>query len=302
MTKKIIFASDYRGIELREKLIESAAQRGIFNQDIGIPAGSKIDYIDISKYLAEEIRLNPESIGVMVCGSGQGVAIVLNRFTHIRACVCRTLEDAIQVREKLNANVLCLGSKQTSFLESLDILENFIKTPFSGGKHTTCVQKLNTNPSHNGGKKINIIVRAIIIHNNHVLLTTVTDENPYFPPDIYFLPGGHVDYNESCLAALNREIFEETALNIDSARFSGALECSWERQGSLYHEINIIYETTIKNLDIRKPPLSMEIFQKFIWVPLEKLSQITVLPKKINNVITDVVMNRKNNLYSEIIS
>jgi ribose 5-phosphate isomerase B len=298
--KKIIFASDYRGIELRERLVHSAIKKGLFSQDIGIPMGSTVDYIDISKHLAEEIRLNPEAIGVMVCGSGQGIAIVLNRFTHIRACVCCTVEDALQVREKLNANVLCLGSKHTSFFESLAILEQFAQTPFTWGKHTTCVQKLKVNPTQYGEQKINIIVRAIIIHDNHILLTTATDNNPYFSSNLYFLPGGHVDHNESCLAALQREIFEETTLTIESAEFSGVLECSWDRHGSIYHEINVIYHATIKSLDVMKPPVSTESYQRFIWVPLNNLSKITILPTKITQVIADVMAPGKNQLYSEM--
>ena len=122
MTRKLVYACDYRGIELRKILVKNHNLIDFEAEDLGIDDGSTLDYIDISRILAERLR-NTNDIGVMICGSGQGVAIVLNRFIHIRAVVARSIEDSIQTRQKLNANVVCLGSKYSSFEESQNIIE-----------------------------------------------------------------------------------------------------------------------------------------------------------------------------------
>lgn len=296
MANKIILASDYRGVELREWLVQQTHRIGIEVKDLGIQRGSPIDYIDISRLLAEEMHLQPETMGMIACGSGQGVAIVLNRFNHLRACVCRTLDDARQMREKLNANILCLGSRHTSNEDALRILNAFISTPFTGGKHLDCVNKLAFNVTNHATNGVNLIVRAIIVHEKHILMTTVTDKHPHFDPNLYFLPGGHVDYNESTFDALKREIFEEMELEVVNANFSGVLECSWHRHGMPYHEINIVYSTSINGLNIQKPPRSSDNYQQFVWVPLSKIQEIDLLPVKLKELIT-YALNGKEKLH-----
>jgi ribose 5-phosphate isomerase B len=130
MPKKIIYASDYRGIELRDQMVEKSSMLEYEFEDIGIVKGSSLDYIDICKMLAEELRVYPEAIGIMICGSGQGVGMALNRYTHMRAGMCRTVEDARQIREKLNANTMCLGSKYTDLEQAMEMLEIFLITEF----------------------------------------------------------------------------------------------------------------------------------------------------------------------------
>lgn len=291
MSQKVIFASDYRGVALREILVDKFQKLGSYNViDIGIPSGSLLDYIDISKQLAEELRTNPQAIGVISCGSGQGVAIALNRYTHIRACVCRTLEDALRVREKLNANVICLGSKHNTPEESFLIVETFCNTSFKGGEHEPCVKKLDVNTTQHSKDGVNLIVRAIIIHENHILLTTATESNRDFAQNLYFLPGGHVDYNESSLEALHREIWEEMNLNIESSKYKGILECSWNRKGSIYHEINLVYKVKIKALDLKNPPISVDhSFQRFVWHPITALNNITILPQFLKPIIQNAI-------------
>lgn len=301
MTSKIIYASDYRGIDLKDRLVRKGYEAGLEIQDIGIFKGSPVDDIDISKQLAEELRYQPDATGVITCGGGQGVAIVLNRFTHIRACLCHTVSDAVQVREKLNANVLCLNSKQTSFEESSAIVEAFFSTPFTGGKHSTCVQKLSASPSHHVSQGVNLIVRAMIIHDDHILLTTATASNRDFAPNLYFLPGGHVDYNEPCLQALKRELVEEMAITIEQAEFKGVLECSWNRRDQIYHELNAVYLVHLSGLDLKEPPPSIECCQTFVWVPVVNLPQITLLPETLKPLIRDVLTSSENpKFYSEM--
>ncbi len=303
MSRKLVYASDYRGIELRKALIDQHNLSGFESEDLGIDDDSPLDYVDISRLLADRLR-NTEDIGVMICESGQEVAIALNRFTHIRAIISRSTEDSIQTRQKLNADVVCLGSQNSSLEESQDIIEKFVTENFTGEKHTACVQKLELSQTKHIDTGINVIVRGIIIHNNHILLTTATSDNPNFPPNIFFLPGGDVEYNEPSLQALKREIWEEMNLEIEESEFAGILECSWKRKGSIYHELNIVYNIDIKGLDLSHPPVAMDHkFHSFIWKPIDQIDNIVILPESLKTIIKNYVeQGSKMDIFSQILN
>ena len=289
MTRKLVYASDYRGIELRKALISNHNLSDFEAENLGISDGSPLDYVDISRMLADRLR-NTNDLGVMICGSGQGVAIALNRFTHIRAVVSRSRENSIETRQKLNANVVCLGSKNSSLEESQDIIEKFVIEEFTSEKHIPCVQKLELSQTKHVDTGINVIVRGIIIHSNHILLTTVTSDNTNFLQNIFFLPGGHVEYNEPSLNALEREIWEEMNLKIENVEFAGILECSWERKGSIYHELNIVYNIYIKGLDIATPPIAMDHkFHTFVWKPIDQIDNLVILPENLKTIIKNYI-------------
>jgi len=293
----IFIGSDYKGISLRKKIIEKGANN---YKDIGITDGSPLDYIDISKELSLKIAQDKESIGIIICGSGQGVCIALNRYPYIRAVVCKTVDEAINARQKLNANVVCIGSEHTTHEEAEEIIKAFSTTMFKGGKHEFCVRKLAEHATNHVETGINIIVRAIIVHENHVLFTTVTNENKEFSKDIYFLPGGHVDYKESAIDALYREIYEEMSIDVKQCTFKGALECTWDRKGKPYHEINLVYHVEIDGLSLQHPPTPMDHkYHQFVWVKMEDLEKITILPKSLKKIIFDSSTSNVN-FYTEI--
>lgn len=294
MKPKVIYASDYRGIDLREDLVKRGYNSGFEIIDLGIPKGSPLDYIDISMQLAEELRTKPEAFGVITCGSGQGAVIALNRYAHIRACACRTVDDAIQIRKKQNANVICFGSKHNTPEESAEMIEAFLNTPFVDEKYFACVKKLGSSSTNHVNEGVNLIVRAIIIHKDHILLSTPTESNRSFAKDLYFLPGGHVDYNEPGEVAIKRELLEEMNLHGESTALKGILECSWDRKGRIYHELNLVFQVEIENLRLDNPPTALDHgFQKFIWLPLEKLQEITILPEQLKPIILRAVQNKE---------
>lgn len=200
--KHLVLACDYRGIELRDLILQQGRKKGWNIDDIGIRSGDETDYIDISKYLVKTLENANDAIGCIICGSGQGVAMVVNRYSNMRAAVCRNINDVISVREKLNANVLCIGSHQTSVEDALIMLEKFSYTEFKGGKHTTCVGKLLT-----GVREYNqFIVEALVMDKESILLLEATSLNKYYPAGYLKLPGGHVEYNEYSSQALDREL------------------------------------------------------------------------------------------------
>lgn len=140
---------------------------------------------------------------------------------------------------------------------------------------------------------VNLIVRAVIVHEGHVLLTTTTKNNTEFASDLYFLPGGHVDYKEPAAEALKREIKEEMEIEIKDLDFIGALECSWNRKGQIYQELNLVYTADIENLCLKNPPVAVDPFHQFVWKPLSEMSTYKILPDKLIPLILETAFSKK---------
>ena len=301
MKKIIIFASDFKGIGLRNKLFAYAKSLDIAVEDIGVLEESPLDFVDLTKQLALKLD-NSNTFGVLICNNGHGVTIAANKFNHIRAALCHTKEDTQKSRKKLNSNVLCLDCEDFSFENAQECLQAFVETPFENKKYGNSVEKLTSFATSHAQNGVNLIVRSVITHKNHILLSTTTDHNKEFSKNLYFLPGGHVDYKESAINALKRELLEELYLEAGKIRFIGALECSWDKKGSIYHEINLVYHVELPNLSLDKPPKSSEPFIKFVWCPTTDLSNYNILPQQLLPMLQEIV--KKNNsalFYSQMI-
>jgi ribose 5-phosphate isomerase B len=140
--KTVFIANDHAGLELKRHLV--ARFPVVPWQDLGTKTAESVDYPDYTQKLchAMEPRLT-ESCGVLICGSGQGMAIGANRFPYIRAALCWDEEVARLAREHNDANVLCLAGRLTVFKTAERILEIFLNTDFLGGRHQTRVRKLS---------------------------------------------------------------------------------------------------------------------------------------------------------------
>lgn len=93
------------------------------------------DYPESAHEVAKRVSEIEDSFGVLICGSGIGVAITANKTPGIRAATCRTVEDAFGTRSHNNANVVCIGADVTDMNSAFNIIRTFINTPFEGGRH-----------------------------------------------------------------------------------------------------------------------------------------------------------------------
>lgn len=125
---KIFIASDHAGFTLKEELLSYIKGFGVVS-DLGTYTENSVDYPLYAKILCEEMKKDPTSLGVLICGSGIGMSISANRFSHIRAALCRSVEDSKLARMHNNANVLCLGARISGNFK--DIVSAFFNTPFS---------------------------------------------------------------------------------------------------------------------------------------------------------------------------
>lgn len=139
--KSIIWtASDHAGFELKNHLKQRFSDYEW--QDLGAFNEESVDYPDYAEKLASELKSRPSERGLLICGSGQGMAIKANRHSWIRAAVCWNEEVARLARAHNNANVLCLASRLVSREVNERILTAFMSAPFEGGRHQRRVDKL----------------------------------------------------------------------------------------------------------------------------------------------------------------
>jgi ribose 5-phosphate isomerase B len=121
---KICIASDHAGYDLKEKIKDYLVNKSISVIDLGPFSKDSVDYPDFAKKVAKRLILRKSDAGVLVCGSGTGMAISANKFKGIRAAQCYNKSSTILSREHNNCNIICLGSR---ILKVADIKKELIK-------------------------------------------------------------------------------------------------------------------------------------------------------------------------------
>lgn len=156
----IIYAGcDHAGWDLKLKLM--AAFPHIQWQDLGTHNGDSVDYTDYADQVSVKVTeselenkknnisdsLSGSALGLLICGSGQGMVMRANRYTHVRAALCWNPDIARLAREHNNANVICLSARFTSPDEAIKMVDTFLKAWFEGGRHQRRVEKLSADTS-----------------------------------------------------------------------------------------------------------------------------------------------------------
>ena len=141
--KKIVIASDHGGFDLKKKLIDALIQRGYEVLDKGTDsADHSVNYPDYAKAVAEAIHDGLAERGILICTSGIGMSIAVNRYPFIRGALVFNQEMAHLCRAHNDANVLIFGAKFIKEKEALACIDEFVATAFDGGRHTCRVAQL----------------------------------------------------------------------------------------------------------------------------------------------------------------
>ena len=140
--KKVCIASDHGGFNLKESIKDFLIYRNISIIDLGPLENKTVDYPDYAKKLAQRIKAKKSDVGILVCGSGTGMAISANKIKTIRAAVCYNTKSTRLSREHNNANIIALGARLTNKKLSLKLVEIFLKTKFEGGRHLKRIKKI----------------------------------------------------------------------------------------------------------------------------------------------------------------
>ncbi|MBL8049436.1 MAG: RpiB/LacA/LacB family sugar-phosphate isomerase [Chthonomonas sp.] len=141
---KLVFGSDHAGFRYRQMLAEHARNLGHSVTEVGAEGLESYDYPDASDALAPYLLESKADLGVLICGSGIGVSIRANRYPHIRAALCTTVELGQLARQHNHANVLCLGERIISEELARGIFDAFLATkPDNEQRHEKRVKKLD---------------------------------------------------------------------------------------------------------------------------------------------------------------
>ena len=140
--KKICIASDHGGYNLKESIKDFLIKKNVSIIDLGPRENKAVDYPDYAKKLSNRIKAKKSDIGILVCGSGTGMAISANKIKTIRAAVCYNTKSTRLSREHNNANIMALGARLTNKKLSLKLVKIFLKTKFEGGRHLKRINKI----------------------------------------------------------------------------------------------------------------------------------------------------------------
>jgi ribose 5-phosphate isomerase B len=143
MSLNIAIASDHAGFEEKENIKRTLDELGVEYTDMGPDSADSVDYPDYARKVAEAVARGDFAEGVLVCGSGTGMAIAANKVRGVRAAVAWNEETAQLARLHNDANVLAIGARTTPAGTIPDIVKAWFTTDFEGGRHAGRVKKIS---------------------------------------------------------------------------------------------------------------------------------------------------------------
>lgn len=144
-TMVVAIGSDHAGYKLKEKIKTLLENLHIQYKDFGTDSSDSCDYPKIAVDVAKAVARFECHFGIVICGTGIGMDIVANKIKGIRSALCTSIEMAEKSRVHNNANILSLGSRQTSWEEAKEMVKIFLNTKFeSGGRHERRVNQIHT--------------------------------------------------------------------------------------------------------------------------------------------------------------
>ena len=140
---KIALASDHGGFSLKQEILSYLKEDAkVTVEDLGAHSADSVDYPDYAGLVAKKVSLGEADRGILLCGTGVGMAITANKFKGVRAAALSDLVSAQMAREHNDLNVLCLGERVIDAKLAKELVKIFLKTPFAGGRHEKRVEKI----------------------------------------------------------------------------------------------------------------------------------------------------------------
>jgi ribose 5-phosphate isomerase B len=139
---KIAVASDHAGYELKNKVVRLLEKKGYEVNDFGTHSPESTDYPDYAHPLGESVEKKESALGIVMCGSGNGINMAVNKHQGIRSALCWEEELAEMARKHNDANVLSLPARYIDQDKALKLVEIFLDTEFEGGRHQRRVDKI----------------------------------------------------------------------------------------------------------------------------------------------------------------
>ena len=147
--KKILIGADHAGFELKNKIVQFLKSQNYSVEDFGTNDATSVDFPDYANKVCSALKSDDKNtVGILICGSGQGMAMRANKFAHVRAALVYNDEITKLAREHNDANVLCIGSRFCTAEQAQNWVKIFLTTEFSSGRHSLRVAKIGESPSY----------------------------------------------------------------------------------------------------------------------------------------------------------
>jgi ribose 5-phosphate isomerase B len=140
---RIAIGADHAGFQLKDTLKKLLDEMAILYEDVGTSSAQAVDYPDFAKTVAEGVAGGRFDRGILVCGTGVGMAIAANKVAGVRAANIVDTDTARLAREHNDLNVLTLGARVLPESRAREIVKTFLQTSFEGGRHATRVEKIH---------------------------------------------------------------------------------------------------------------------------------------------------------------
>lgn len=142
-SKPIAIGGDHAGFEYKTEVIKWLGEKGYQLDDKGVHENKSSDYPDYAHPVANAVEDGDASMGILICGSANGVCMAANKHQGIRAALCWQTDVAKITRQHNNANVICIPARFVALEYAKQMIEVFLETPFEGGRHARRVEKIN---------------------------------------------------------------------------------------------------------------------------------------------------------------
>src|SRR5688572_4116965 len=139
---RIAAGCDHAGFEVKDAIVKMLREKGYEVKDVGTFSADSVDYPDFAHAVAKSLEQEEASLGILVCGSANGVAITANKHHHVRAAIAWRNDVAALARQHNNANVLCIPARFVSKEDANEFVLTFLNSSFEGGRHQTRVDKI----------------------------------------------------------------------------------------------------------------------------------------------------------------
>ena len=139
----ISIGNDHAGTDYKQAIVTLLKDKGITVNNYGTDAFDSVDYPDFAHKVAQDVDTKKVDLGILICGSANGVAMTANKYQNVRAGLCWTKEIVSLIRQHNNANVLCIPGRFTSIAQALEMVETFLSVEFEGGRHQNRVDKIS---------------------------------------------------------------------------------------------------------------------------------------------------------------
>ncbi|WP_338646727.1 ribose 5-phosphate isomerase B [Flavobacterium sp. KS-LB2] len=140
---KISIGNDHAGPDYKHAIVEMLKAKGHEVTNYGTDSADSVDYPDFAHAVSNDISVGKADFGIIICGSGNGIAMAANKHQKVRAALCWMKEIAVLARQHNNANIISIPARFTSIPQAVEMIDAFLNTDFEGGRHQTRVDKIS---------------------------------------------------------------------------------------------------------------------------------------------------------------